>query len=1078
MHYGYLVETEPYHIANLIYPFMLTKEPHHIIAIGASAGGLDEINSFFDHTPCDGVSYVIVQHLSPDFKSRMVELLAKHSKLAVKEAQDNMKVSSNEVYLIPNDKFMTIKTGHLYLSGKENNKGPHLTINSFFNSLAADAGNKAIGIILSGLGSDGTEGIKAIKHAGGLVMARDPETSAFGSMPSNAIATGLVDFVLEPELMPGIIDDFVNNELSFLSDAIDDEKNLTAIIDFLKEHSPLDFTDYKKATILRRIKRRAAANNFTKLNSYLEFLKITPAEAQVLAQDFLISVTLFFRDKPAFEFIQNTIIPDILKKLSPGEELKLWVAGCATGEEAYSMAILIHEQLTDKLKDIQVKIFATDIDTIALVHAGKGIYTAAAVKDILPERLQKYFIKERDNYRIIPEIRKMLIFAQHDIVKNPPYCNMHFISCRNLLIYMTPALQKKIYLMLLFGLKLDGYLFLGSSENPTAILKNMQVVNNTWKIYRNLEKKRAINFDGFSLPQMADIKDTQAYVVRKNIAQHTNFTLEEAVNIQLVNEMEHLAVCIDASNFVVKTYGDTTKYLLQKNFNSNLAELLPRPLAVAFNTLSINVKKTNEKEKITGIKIKQGDAVITVNISLSPLTVKKGEQPLLLVIFSDDKPGTNPQQHDAAYDEKIYLDQYTLMLEQELNELKDKLHTTYEQLDASNDNMQSYNEELLSSNEEMQSTNEEMQSVNEELHTINADYQLKNKELQEVNDDLNNYFRSNINGQLFVNNDLLLMKFSPGTVKQINLLPADIGRPLSNISTNIKFETIEKDIKAVIAQGGVITKEVETDNGKWYQVMTMPYIHKDGRSDGAILTFNDITELKKIQSELDKKNESLLRINADLDNFVHTASHDLLAPLGNIEMSIGVMNQIKVVDPELEKFIAIINNSVKKFRMLITDISHIAKIESDMITMEMVDVEEIINNVEWSLDDKIKTSGAVILRDLDVKLMSFSKKNLRSILYNLISNSIKFKSEEPPVVNIKTFKDKNRMVLSVQDNGIGIRQDDLKKIFDMYGRLSNDIEGHGIGLYLAKKIVDAAGGNIVVESKPGKGSTFYIYLKA
>jgi two-component system CheB/CheR fusion protein len=417
------------------------------------------------------------------------------------------------------------------------------------------------------------------------------------------------------------------------------------------------------------------------------------------------------------------------------------------------------------------------------------------------------------------------------------------------------------------------------------------------------------------------------------------------------------------------------------------------------------------------------------------------------------------------------------LLEQEVKELKEKLQATYEQLDASNDNMQSYNEELLSSNEEMQSVNEEMQSVNEELHTINADFQLKNKELQEVNDDLNNYFRSNINGQLFVNNDLLLMRFSPGTVKQINLLPSDIGRPLSNISTNIKFETIEKDIKQVIAEGGIITKEIETDDGKWYQVMTMPYIHTDNKRDGAILTFNDITQLKLTQLELDKKNESLLRINADLDNFVHTASHDLLAPLGNIEMSINVMNEIKVVDPELEKFISIINTSVKKFRSLINDISHVAKVESDMITMEMVDVNEIINNIEWSLDNKIKEAGAIITRDLQVGSIFFSKKNLRSILYNLVSNSIKFKRGEPLVISISTSLQDENVVLAVSDNGTGIAKEDISKIFTLYTRLRHDVEGHGIGLYLAKKIVDAAGGNIVVESEPGRGSKFMISLK-
>jgi len=835
---------------------MLKANPHHIIAIGASAGGMEEINSFFDHTPLDGVSYIIVQHLSSDFKSRMVELLAKHSKLKVEQAENGMIVQCNQVYLIPSDKFMTIRHNKLYLTTKEKIKGPHLTINTFFNSLAEDYGKKAIGIILSGLGSDGTDGIKAIKKAGGMVMARDPETSEFGSMPSHAIATGLVDFVMEPIAMPDAIEDYVKNEGNLTVDQADDEKYLTAIIDLIKESSPLDFTDYKLPTILRRTKRRASSGNFTTLENYLEFLKATPKEVEALTKEFLISVTSFFRDKEAFDFLKCNVLPGLLENLTPDEEFKIWVAGCATGEEAYSIAILIAEQLTGRLADTVVKIFATDIDSAALVHAGKAVYNKSISKNVPADLLEKYFLKEGDNYRVKPVIRKMLIFAQHDLVKNPPYCNMHLISCRNLLIYMAPVLQKKIFAMLLFGLKKGGYLFLGSSENPMPIIKNLEVAHKKWKIYKNLETKRAVSFDAFAMPEFLDTKRKTSRFSQEESSKNTNHSLAEAMHESLAKKLDYFAVCIDENNQVIKSYGDTTKYLLHKHFSSNLSELLPKPLAVAFNALSKKALQTKENVVLNGIKIKQGQLIVKVNLSVSSL-VLKGEENLLLVTFSEDKSVT-PLQKDTVYDEKIYLDQYVVNLEEELKESKDKLHFSNEKLDASNENLQSFNEELISANEEMQSTNEEMQSVNEELHTINADYQLKNKELLEINDDLNNYFRSNINGQLFIDNELRLMKFSPGTVKQINLLETDIGRPLSNISTNIKFETIIDDVKKVLADGSVITKEVETNNGKWYQVMTMPYVQQaDHKNTGAIITFNDITELKKIQQELNISNKML-----------------------------------------------------------------------------------------------------------------------------------------------------------------------------------------------------------------------------
>ena len=1058
---------------------MLPNLPHHIIAIGASAGGMEEINSFFDHTPLDGVSYIIIQHLSSDFKSRMVELLGTHSKLAIKEAKDGMTVECNLVYLIPNDKYMTIKEGMLHLSDKENTKGPHLTINRFFNSLAEDYGKKAIGIILSGLGSDGTEGIKAIKKAGGMVIARNPETSDFGSMPSHAIATGLVDFVLEPELMPNAIEDYIQYGTEMITNTKEDEKSLKAIINLIKDKLPFDFSEYKQTTILRRTLRRASQNSFSSLGAYLAFLKQTPGEVELLAKDFLISVTSFFRDKDAFEFIESKVFPGILKKLTQGEELKMWVAGCATGEEVYSIAILIAEQLTGRFKDTVVKIFATDIDSVALTHAGKGIYNGNIVKNVSPERLEKYFLKEGESYRVAPVIRKMVIFAQHDLVKNPPYCNMQFISCRNLLIYMTPVLQRKVFAMLLFGLKMEGYLFLGSSENPMPIIRNLEVVSKKWKIYKNLEAKRAVSFDAFSFPDQLDIKRNPASTPAEDASLNRNPMLAEAMHESLANDLDYLVICVDETNHVVKSFGNTAKYLLPKHFNSNLEALLPKQLAIVFNTLSHTALKTNEKASASGIRIKHNGAIISITLSVNALVPKKGGQRWLMVTFREDAIKSTANQDDTIFDEKVNLDQYTANLEDEVTELKIKLHSSFEQLDASNENMQSFNEELLSANEEMQSTNEEMQSVNEELDTINSDYQLKNKELLELNDDLNNYFRSNVNGQLFVNNDLLLMKFSPGTVKQINLLETDVGRPLSNISTNIKMETIIEDVKKVLDDGSVITKEIETNNGKWYQIMTMPYVQQEGnKNTGAIITFNDITALKKTQEELDRKNKSLVRINADLDHFIHAASHDLLAPLATIETSINIMNKITLSEPKLIDFLNVINHSIHKYRELINDIAAIAKIEGDMIVLEKVEIDDIINNIIWSLEDKIKLSDAVITRDLQVKSVMFSKKNLRSIIYNFVSNAIKFRRDEKPVIHIRTVAEDEFIVLSVQDNGIGISKKDIHKIFEMYGRLNQDAEGQGIGLYLAKKIVDAAHGNMEVESEPGKGSKFTIYFKA
>lgn len=1044
------------------------SEHHHIISIGASAGGIEEIASFFDQPPLAGVSYIIIQHLSPDFPTRMAELLAKHLHLVIREAENGMLVETDHVYIIPNDMYMTIQKGRLYIIGKGSGHHPHLTINRFFNSLAADQGEKAIGVILSGMGNDGTDGIVAIRNTGGMTIARNPETTQFGSMPSNAIATGMIDFVTEPELMPAIIEDYVVQNRNTLFDQ-NEKMTMQIILDLIRDNTAFDFSGYKQGTLSRRTRKRAVNQNFSSLADYLSFLKVTPQEMSALAREFLISVTAFFRDEDAFDYLGTSVIPGIIEKIAEDGELKIWVAGCATGEEAYSIAMLLSEQLSDIPKHITVKIFATDIDSAALLHAGKGVYSAETLRHVPYDRVKKFFTRQGEHYKIKPEIRKMVIFAQHDLVKNPPYCNMDLISCRNLLIYLAPALQKKVFGLLLFGLKVDGYILLGSSENPLPTIKNLHTLNKKWKIYQKLTDMRLVNFETFTLPEFADTKRAGSKKIWDGYIKPGNGPLPEAINVALANEVDGLIVCINADNQVVKSYGDTSGFLLQKNFNSNLTDLLPKPLLSAFNTLKIAALQSKNREGVRGIRIQIGDPVTIVNLSLTPLLAFKDDQGMFLVVFSRDndiKAGTQ----DRVFDERLYHDQYTSNIEKELSDLKVTLAATYEQLDASLENLQSFNEELLSANEEMQSTNEEMQSVNEELDLIN-------KELVESNDDLNNFFRSSIHGQLFISNELQLMKFSAGVPDHLGLSEGDIGKPILHIPSLTQLETIVKDCSQVIGLGGVVSREIQMHDGKWSQVVTMPYLRQnDLARKGAIIVFNDISELKEIQIELDIKNKKLIEVNEELDNFVHLASHDLIAPLTQIEGSIAVMNEIGVTDTHLSEFLGIINTSVKKFRALVQDIGTIAKVEHDLRSREKIDINEVVQNVLWSLEDKIHQTDAKITVDLEEKSIFFSKKNLRSILFNLVSNSLKYNNSGHPTVQISTKRIDPHVILSVQDNGIGIPEQELDQIFKLYGRLRRDIEGDGIGLYLTKRIIDASGSNLVVESIPDKGSKFSIYF--
>lgn len=1049
------------------------KKGQYIIAIGASAGGMSQINAFFDYTPLDSVSYIIIQHLSADFKSMMSALLEKHTKLNVLEAEDGMTVEMNNVYLIPSKNCMTIKDGRLILTNKL--KGVNFTIDTFFTSLAAERGNRAIGIILSGTGEDGTEGIRTIKDAGGLIIVSDPELSEYDQMPLSAINTGLVDYIVPPEEMPQLIQQYVNGKLREAKVNIDetDEQMMMSITGLIKDKLPEDFSGYKKTTILRRIKRRASLLNFTDIEDYLDLLKKDTAELQVLVKDFLISVTSFFRDKAAFEILEQRIIPDMIH--AKGEdEIKIWVAGCATGEEAYSLAILVREQLDAANKKNAVKIFATDIDDDALPFAAKGCYTHIIEKDVSKERLEQFFIRDNKSYKVKPSIREMLIFAHHDLVKNPPYCNIDFISCRNLLIYMNPTLQRKVLNMLHFGMRYGGYLFLGPSENVTDFISHLEEVNKKWKIYKNIEAKRLISFENFTSPVFADGKIHMMPQKRTGSVEHKHITTEINAEMDLLVEMGYTGLLIDKNDHVLNVFGDSTKFLSQKMFVHHLPDLLSKPLQIAFVTACIEADKTNNLIAVKGIKVTGIDSSVT--LSVRPLTNKDKGVKTRLVLFSEDAPDS----HILEFDESFFRDKYIVGIEEELASVKEKLASTHELLNASNENMQSFNEELLSANEEMQSTNEEMQSVNEELHTINAEYQSKIRELSDLNDDLNNYFRSNVNGQIFVNKELLLMKFSPGAETHINLLEIDIGRPLSNISTNIKFETIEKDIRNVLVDGCVVTRELQALNGKWFQVMTMPYLRKgNNETDGAIITFNDISELKKIQQELSHSNQILKAINTDLDNFVFTSSHDLLSPMNNIEQIIYFIRERgTILDKETKEYVNMLSTAVGRFRVVIKEMAAIGRMESEMFNMEMIPIDEIIGEVMDSIQWRIASDHANIQLRLEVKEIYFSRKNCRSMIYNLINNALKFKSPvRHPEIVVSTKDLPQYILLSVKDNGIGITKSKTESIFKMYKQLNEGVEGQGLGLFLINKIVDASGGKIEVESEPGIGTEFRLFIK-
>lgn len=1079
----------------------------YIIAIGASAGGLEAISAFFDYTPLDSVSYIVIQHLSADFNSQMVHILAPHSKLKVIEAVENVDIKTNTVYLIPSSKFMVIENGRLILSDKKDQPKPHMTIDWFFSSLAKERGNKAIGVILSGTGNDGSKGLEAIKNAGGVVLVQDPDTASFNGMPLAAIATDCVDKILSPQAMPEVIEEYVKDGLMELlidhpSEYITEEE-LERIFNLIKGQLPLDFSDYKRPTIIRRIKRRMVHHNLNTVTKYYHFLKGNVLEINLLANDFLISVTSFFRDPEAFKVMEDIVIPDIIKK-NQTEVIKIWVAGCATGEEAYSLAILIKEYLNKHPKNIEVKIFASDISKAALDVASKGEYSESISKNVSKGRLQHFFTNDGSNtYTIKHEIRKMLIFAQHDLTKNPPYCNVDIISCRNVLIYLNVPLQQKVFAMLHFGLKEGGCLFLGPSETASVIKDGFSKVSNKWNILKSNKTGRPIRFDAFSSHLIGDLKTTTLEISKKIIIPVSKSDLNNQVNSALLKESGLNGVCVNEKLSVVHSFGDTKSYLKNINFNYNLNDLLPGHLSIVFKAAAHKALQLNERVVLDRLNLEVSDKSNSrlINIAISPFYINESDERLLLILFTDNQTKSTEKNVIQVSDINEVTKEHVISLEQELAQLKHSLNVAHEGIASSNEGMQSFNEELQSANEEMQSaneelqsTNEELQSVNEELRTVNKDHQFTINELTDLNDDLNNYFRSNTNGQLFVDQNLFLKRYSPGAVKHINIRESDIGRPLSNITTNIKFETLIDDVKKVIKNGEPIIREAEALDGNTYQVMTMPYLKKGSKNpDGAIISFYDVTQLKNLLHEvdvsnksldisnhsLDDSNKSLLRINADLNNFVFGASHDLNAPILNIEMLLEILNdKLDSKDPEVMELSEMMNKAVTTFKDILSDLAKIGSFESEDADENLESFPVMFEEIKAVLSEKIKLSNAVFYTDFQIKEVRLARKNLRSVMLNLITNSLKYSDPSRiSKISIKTEKKNDFIILTINDNGIGIKKDEVDNIFKKYNRANSVADGTGIGLYLIRKIINASGGKIEVECEDGKGCTFAVYFK-
>lgn len=841
---------------NRIPPKKKSKDHSYVIGIGASAGGLEAIHELFDNMPDDtGFSFVIVQHLSPDYKSLMPELLAKHSQMKIYEVEDGMPLKKDCIYLMPSRKTMKLEDGRLYLSEQQRNHLPNTAIDTFFTSLAKAKGKQAIAVILSGTGTDGSKGIEAIKEHGGIVVVQDPITAKFDGMPNSAIGTGNADLILPPEMMAAELSDYLKEsplQKAFQDMNQKDELVLRDILETVLRVTSYDFSNYKRPTIHRRLSKRMMLKGIHSMPDYLKYLRSHTDEVQQLAQEFLIGVTKFFRDEEAFDEVQSKVIPALFGSKKAKEPIKVWVVACSTGEEAYSLAILIDEYLDKNgIADPGVKIFATDIDARALAVASKGVYSDAIASDITPKRLEKYFIKEGSTYRVVPVIRKMIVFAQHDILKDPPFSRIDLVSCRNMLIYMSPELQKNVFKTFHFALCPLGFLMLGPSENIGPLKDSVKEISKKWKIFRCTGREKLLDYS-FSLP--ADNKYAPIPSPASPRSKNALNNIAEIFKDVVIDEFKYAGIYIDKDFEVKQAIGNFKAFLNfpDGNFNLNLLKLLQPDLSVAISASVRKAIKDNEKVVMKNVILSEKGQKRRVSIVVKPfLEQSEYLQPFVFIVIQEiDTEPTKPLK-ELGKDIDALSAQRFMELESELNDTKQNLQAVIEELETANEELQSSNEEMISANEELQSTNEELQSLNEELHTVNAEHQLKIKELVELNDDLNNYFSNTEIGQLLIDKKMLIRKFTPAVKSQVNLRETDVGRSIIDISNNFKNLDFINDIKTVMKTGEVLSKEVTMNNGRNWQMRISPYLRLNKISDGVVVTFVDISEVKQLNSLVD-----------------------------------------------------------------------------------------------------------------------------------------------------------------------------------------------------------------------------------
>lgn len=826
----------------------ISKEPL-IIGIGASAGGLEALQQFFDYMPPNsGLSFVVIQHLSPDYKSLMADILSKHTEMSVCQAEDGIGVEADTVYLIPPKKYMSLQGNRLQLYdavGTLNHP-----IDAFFVSLAEERKERSIAVVLSGTGSDGTNGVKAVKEHGGLVIAQDPDSAKFDGMPRSVINTGLADFVLSPEEIAEEILNFsttpvllrpLRSDSPFADEdtPFSEEETLSHIYTILKNASGIDFTYYKRSTILRRIERRMLVTHTSTLAEFARLLGDSPEEVSVLTREIFIGVTNFFRDPTFFEKLKYNAIYKIVEQAKENEPIRVWSAGCSTGEEAYSIAILFQETMEELQVKRDVKIFATDVDSRALEQAGRGLYSENIIDDITPDRLARFFLKVGDQYQVSKDLRRMIVFATHNMFSDPPFGKLDLICCRNVMIYFQPVMRRGLFAIFHQALKTGGILFLGKSETAGEYVNLFKPVCSTEKIYVHKAEGKVEDLapPTFNIPNIQNLSLKNIHAGITQSGEHT----DERRYTRFLERYLPASVIIRGDDTVLHFFGNYNDYLTLAPGKAtlNFFQMVNKDLSLAASTAVSRCRAEHTAITYTKIPVDTPAGRKVIDLLVESVPEENGDENELLAILFLDNPAPAEEGIVEKYDLNATAARRISDLEREYQESQNDLRSTIQRLEAVNGELQAANEELLTANEELQSSTEELQSVNEELYTVNTEHQVKLDELTMMTNDLSNFLSSTMIGILFVDSNLNIRKFTEYVGREFQLMDHDVGRPIQIFAHSFPEEAIENDCRTVLMDLISIDREVTALNGRCYTLRIAPYRTTENNIRGLVITIID-----------------------------------------------------------------------------------------------------------------------------------------------------------------------------------------------------------------------------------------------